>query len=270
MSLPRTRPSDTLLDLLRGAGKRGGSARSLIAVGELFGLTANTVRVTLSRLVARGLLESPCRGQYRLASHGDALNDFVERWRLGEGRLRAWQPGDWLFAHLQGDLPASLWALEALGFRAVRTGLHARPDNLALGLDELRALGERIGLAGSVLLVAGRPQGSPTAAHWLRAWHPSALDDGYLEMLQQLRTSAARLRHLPVAEARLESFRLGGEAIHRLAKDPLLPAEFVDVAARKALWREMIKYEALGKSIWAGAFQEPVDTMPIPQLATAG
>ncbi|MBX3705713.1 MAG: hypothetical protein KF911_03685 [Pseudomonadales bacterium] len=269
MGLSRSRPSDTLLDLLRAAGRRGHSARSLISAGELFGLTENTVRVTLSRLMGRGLIESPSRGRYRLATRADALNDFVERWRLGETRVRDWQPGTWLLAHPQGDLPGNTWALEALGFREVRPGLYARPDNLALDLDALRALGSGIGLTPETLLAAARPQGNATA-QWYRAWHPAALDDGYVEALERLRTSAARLARLPVADARLESFRLGGEAIHRLAKDPLLPTEFVDTASRAALWAAMTEYETLGKAVWTGAFNEPTHALPIPQLAAGG
>jgi phenylacetic acid degradation operon negative regulatory protein len=268
MAATRSRPSDIVLDLLRGARSRGQSARSLVAAGALFGLTDNTVRVTLSRLMARGLIESPARGTYRLTQRTDALNAFVERWRLGEARVRPWRSGEWLFAHVQGELAGNLWALDALGFREVRGGLYARPDNLALQIDALRALGAGIGLAPGVLLIAGRPDGEPMPAAWLRAWHPAALDDGYVDMLQRLRDSAAKLERLPADEARLQSFRLGGEAIHLLAKDPLLPADVVDAEARAELWREMTQYEALGKSIWAGAFDSTIRAMPIPQLAT--
>jgi len=268
--MTRTRPSDTLLDLLRGAGRRGRSARSLIAVAEQFGLGENTVRVTLSRLVARGVVESPDRGRYRLTARTDSLNEFVERWRLGESRVRPWAPREWLFAHRADDVRDDAWALEALGFREVRAGLHARPDNLTLTLDELRCLGTGIGLAPRTLLVAGRLPGETDASPWRESWDPAALNGGYATMVERLRSSGARLPQLPLAGARLESFRLGGEAIHLLAKDPLLPDGFVDVAARAALWREMVAYEAIGTVAWAGAFHEPTDSMPIPQLAAGG
>jgi phenylacetic acid degradation operon negative regulatory protein len=271
MGLPRSRPSDTILDLLRAAGPDGLSARSLVGVAELFGLSENTVRVTLSRLVAREHIASPARGQYCLATQANALNDFVERWRLGELRVRPWRPGEWLFAHPGDDLPGNAWALEALGFREVRQGLHARPDNLSQSLDELRELGAGIGLPVGTLLLAARPQGEASTSQWHRAWHTGTLDDDYAQTTERLRESAARLLDLSAAEARLESFRLGGEAIHKLAKDPLLPAEFVDVGARLELWKAMTDYERLGKSVWSGAFAEPTQSMPIPQLdARAG
>jgi phenylacetic acid degradation operon negative regulatory protein len=270
MERSRTRPSDTLLDLLRGAGRRGRSARSLIAVAELFGISENIVRVTLSRLVSRGVVESPDRGRYRLTARADGLNAFVERWRLGEARVRPWRSDAWLLAHPADADERNAWALHALGFLEVRSGLWARPDNLALRLDELRDLGEGIGLAPATLLIAGRLEGEILADAWRNAWDPAALNERYLTMIERLRDSGSRLPHLPQAVARLESFRLGGEAIHLLAKDPLLPAGFVDIAARAALWREMVAYEAIGVAAWAGAFHDVTESMPTPQLAAGG
>jgi phenylacetic acid degradation operon negative regulatory protein len=270
MGPTRSRPSDTILDLLRAAGEEGLSARTLISAGEFFGLTENAIRVTLSRLVARGLIESPVRGRYALARQANALNNFVERWRLGELRVRPWRPGEWLFAHPGSALPGTTWALDALGFREIRSGLCARPDNLTLSLDELRALGTHIGLPADTLLFTGRPQGESAGLPWSRAWRPARLDDDYAQTIERLRDSAARLPALPTGEACLESFRLGGEAIHKLAKDPLLPAEFVDVGARLELWKVLSDYEKLGRQIWSAALDELSPTMPIPGLAPPG
>lgn len=266
----RSRPSQTILDLLRAAGEAGLSARTLISAGEIFTLGENAIRVTLSRLVARGLIESPERGRYALARQANVLGSFVERWRLGELRVRPWRPGDWLFAHPGRDLPGAAWALEALGFREIRSGLCARPDNLTLSLDELRSLGSGIGLPADTLLFTGRPQGESTGHPWPRTWRPAALDDDYAQTIERLRASAARLPGLPVGEACRESFRLGGEAIHKLAKDPLLPAEFVDVGARLELWKVMSEYEKLGRQVWSAALEESSPTLPIPGLASPG
>lgn len=270
MTRERTRPSDIVLDLLRSARGRRRRAVSLIAAGALFGFNENTMRVTLSRLMARGLIESPERGLYRLTQQTDALNDFVERWRLGEQRVAAWRPGCWLFAHAPGARPADDWVLQTLGFREVRPGLHARPDNLTIPLAELRALAAGLGLDAGVLLLAGEPEGEAVPATWVAAWDVDALNVAYHEGRRRLEASAARLPAIPVHEACLECFTLGGEMIHRLAKDPLLPGELVNTAARESLWRAMLDYDVQGKEIWAAGRQQRLLHMPRPQLTMAG
>jgi phenylacetic acid degradation operon negative regulatory protein len=266
MSESRNRPADVVLDLLRSVGQRGHSVRFLVDAGGLFGFSENTVRVTLSRLVSRGLLESPARGRYRLARRADPVNAFVERWRDGEGRRRPWTPGHWLLAHLVDADAHSRWVLESLGLREVRAGLLARPDNLDLDLAGLRRLATGMGLADSVLLAVAEPEDGPVPAGWLEAWRPEVLAAGYDDLLRRLRESAARLADLPRDRGRLESFRLGGEVIHCLAKDPLLPPELLDATTRETLWREMLDYDALGKRVWAGTREGTPGTLPIPQL----
>ncbi len=272
MSHARARPSDIILDLLRSARSRRQSAAALIEAGALFGFTENTMRVNLSRLVARGILESPGRGVYRLSKRTDALNDFVERWRLGEDRVQPWEPGRWLVSHgadgAQAGREACRWALDALGVREVQPGLLARPENLALDLNALRDLATGIGLAPDVVLVSGTPQGERMPVRWLSAWNPAALNADYADAVARLRESARRLTELVPAEARLECFRLGGEMIHRLAKDPLLPAPLVDTEARAALHQAMLAYDRQGKEIWAAVNQQELNQMPRPQLAT--
>ncbi len=264
MSRERTRPSDVILDLLRSARGRRQSAGRLIASGILFGFSENTMRVTLSRLLARGRIESPARGEYRLSPRTDALNDFVERWRLGEDRVRPWTPGQWLFVHAPALDTAGRWALDALGFREIRAGLLSRPDNLTLDGEELHRLAVSIGLADDVLLIAGTARQAPS---WDGCWDPEALNADYRRSLARLTESRERLTELPRDEARLECFTLGGEMIHRLAKDPLLPRQMIDASARQALWRAMLDYEAQGKRIWAGAAKDELKQMPRPRLA---
>lgn len=267
MSGARVRPADVLLDLLRSVGARGHSVRQLVRIGGLFGFTENRVRVTLSRLVARGLVESPRRGRYRLAPGTDAVNEFVERWRLGEDRVRPWTPGDWLFAHQPGPTPRSRWALEALGFREAAPGLYLRPDNLQLEVEALHALGTGIGLDSQVLMLVGRPGGAAAADAWPGLWQPAALLAHQRELLQRLEASSDRLAGMSRDRARLETFRLGGEVIHALAKDPLLPEELAETGIRAELWRAMLDYDARGKAIWASGEGEKPGTMPVPQLA---
>jgi len=261
----RARPSDVILDLMRGRSAKGLSAGYLIEACSLFGFKDNTVRVTLSRLQARGLIDSPERGIYRLAATADPVNEFVERWRDGERRVREWRAGDWIVVHLPGVDGHAFWALDALGFREVRETLFARPDNLDLLRDQLQQMARRIGLPADALFVYGEV--SEDAQRWRQVWNCSAVEAGYAEMQQRLQISAQRLSNLSRDDARLESFRLGGEAINLLAKDPLLPGQWVDINLRRSLWQQTIDYERQGKRIWAYSRSTSSDVFPVARAA---
>lgn len=254
-----------MLDLLRGVSERGRPASYLVESGRLFGFTENTVRVTLSRLVNRGLLACPERGRYRLADQTDHLQSFIERWRLGENRVRQWKPGTWVLAVLSKRAASSLWALDALGFREVNPHLFVRPDNLAVTLTELTQLAIGIGVGMDVLLLEGQLAGE---AAWMSLWNPENLNNGYRDIVKRLDSSSKKLLGLSMGEAQLESFRLGGEAIKLLAKDPLLPAEVIDVKAREKFCQLLMDYNRAGKDIWASA-GELHHTMPVRQLVRA-
>ncbi|MDZ7686030.1 MAG: hypothetical protein U5O39_14265 [Gammaproteobacteria bacterium] len=268
MTRHRAKAGDVLLDLLRGAGAEARTAAYLIENGELFGFTENTVRVTLSRLQSRGVIESPARGCYRLAQTADPVNEFVERWRLGEHRVRPWNGRDWLFVHTTDESGRSRWAMEAAGLRQVRSKLFVRPDNLNLSLEALEDLLERIGLEKSALFIAGEPAGD-SASGWMKLWPCDMLSAEYRTMADRLAASLERLPSLDTETARIETFRVGGEGIHLLAKDPLLPAPFVDIEARRRLWSTMCEYDARGREIWAVSRRDKDSSLPIPRLANA-
>jgi phenylacetic acid degradation operon negative regulatory protein len=244
-----------------------------MSAGRLFGFTENTLRVTLSRLVSRGTLTSPRRGYYRLSEDTDELNRFVDDWRLGESRTRPWSPGQWLICHWEAkpltggnahrtvtrsSSSKTQWALESLGFREVRRGLWARPDNLALELSQLRVRLRGLCLDSNALILGPCLIDSETEDAWRNAWRADTLAEGYRSALKRLEQSVQSLDALPKQQAKLESFTLGGEVIHLLAKDPLLPGEWLDARDRERLWQAMLRYDQQGKDIWA----EPEDYSP--------
>jgi hypothetical protein len=77
------------------------------------------------------------------------------------------------------------------------------------------------------------------------------LEQGYVELTAKLEHSADRLQKKPLALAKVESFTLGGEGLHLLAKDPYLPAELQSPRNRERLWQTMLRYDDLGRSIWS-------------------
>jgi phenylacetic acid degradation operon negative regulatory protein len=257
------------LDLLSTLRSGSMPVRALVAAAELFGIEENSLRVSLARLYAAGSVDRDERGRYRLARTETPLKQQVLGWRGLERRIvDAWS-GDWVavIGAPQGRRsPArrSSRALELLGMRALRPGLHVRPDNLVGGVDALRT--RYAGLCEptrSESQSGGGEEMSPPVvarladvveldARRARAlWNAERLERDYATLLETLYDSERRLDALPPAEAMVESFLVGGRVLRALNVDPLLPAPIVDVAARRALVEAMLRYDRAGRAKWS-------------------
>lgn len=241
-----------ILDLLRTYQDRGTSARNIMAAAGMFKFSENQVRVTLSRLVARGLVENYERGRYRLASTSDPVADFVEEWRNGEDRRRPWKPGTYVLIQLPHADKRSLWVLEATGFLRIAETVWCRPDNLSRAGTELKDFLFELGLQNDSLFVPSATLLPDEEDKLFDDYKIDTLENGYQKMSRRIAESALRLTTLPADAARIESFNLGGEAIELLVKDSLLPDQKQDPAERRNLWQAMIDYDELGRGIWAG------------------
>lgn len=247
-------PKSLVLDLLRVAADPQ-PIRGLCEIGALFGFTDNAMRVAITRLVGRGLLESDERGWYRLAPVATPRADFVERWRLGDRRLRTWK-GAWLVVWLpKGASRAvrrrSLAVLEWIGLREGLPGMHVRPDNLIGAVDAMREQAVTLGLEPDAEMFVGRDWSSATVERWARdLWPAAALLRRCREATRDLERSAARLLDMPSEQAVVQSFQRGGMAIGVLATDPLLPDAIVDGSERRALTEATLRYDALGRRVW--------------------
>ena len=259
--MARVTPKSLVLDLLR-VTPRPVEVRRLIEVGELFGLQPSAVRVALSRLARRGLVESDERGSYRLAPRAGVVSRLVDAWRRGDGRTRRWC-GGWLCVHHprgggRSVRRRSQRALARFGFREGLEGLWVRPDNLRAARASIVADLAELGLMPGAETFVGRGFAAATEAG-LRGtlWPLARLRAGWSDALAALERSRGRLRALPPGEALVESFLVGGEAIRVLATDPLLPDEILDGAERRALGEAMRSYDGLGKTIWKSYLEAP-------------
>ena len=68
-----------ILDLLSTLRRGSMPVRALVAAGSFFGIEENALRVALTRLLARGLVERDERGQYRAGSRAGALDRWIKR-----------------------------------------------------------------------------------------------------------------------------------------------------------------------------------------------
>ncbi len=272
----RVTPKTLILDLLRVAPEHTAPVRGLVAIGELFGFTDNAVRVSVTRLVTAGLLESDERGSYRLSRVADPVAQHVEGWREGEARRRSWR-GGWLAAWLPARAPrrirgASRRALDLLGFVEALPGLMARPDNLAGSTGAIRERLDGLGLEGDArVFEVGRFDDALESRLRDEAYPTAAIAKSWASMRAELTRSEKRLPRLPVENAVVESFLRGGAAIRILATDPLLPDEILPGDGRAELTAAMKRYDRRGRRLWGG-FAEGLEmrTSPADLTATIG
>jgi phenylacetic acid degradation operon negative regulatory protein len=250
--------------------------RALVAAGEVFAISPESIRVALVRLCAQGTVERNERGFYRLAPAAQPVQSHVVAWTRTEERLVPWR-GGWIGVHTgglergdRGGQRRRTRALQFLGFRELERDLFVRPDNLRGGVDALRDQLRALGLDGAALVFA-IAQFDPATEEKARAlWNAAALRRGYRDSGAELARSAAQLERLPLHTAMRESFVLGGGAIRQLALDPLLPEPIVPAGERAALVETMRGYDRLGRACWR-SFMKAHDApyLQTPRTASA-
>jgi phenylacetic acid degradation operon negative regulatory protein len=246
-----------------------------VEIGELFGLTGNAVRVSVTRLLGAGLLESDERGSYRLSARAAPLSAHVEAWRLGERRVRPWN-GEWLSVWLPRSAPRSRRAqseraLGLVGHRAGLAGIWVRPDNLAESPEATARKLAELGLEAEARSFRAHDFDAELVELWKRElWQTKTLVAAQRAMRQRLEQSRRKIHCLPVGPAAVETFLLGGAAIRLLSTDPLLPSEIADTAERAALTAAMLDYDRAGRGIWAKLGSEIVHQAAPAHLSLVG
>jgi len=230
--------------------------RALVAAGTVFGISPQSMRVALVRLLERGTIERNERGQYRLAAAAQAVQAHVAGWTRLEERVIPWR-GGWIGVHTSGlgrahrtRLRRRARALEFVGFAELEADLFVRPDNLRGGVDAVRAELRALGLEPKALVFALGQLDPAADARARSLWDGSALCRAYRATRAELAQSTARLERAAGHDAMIESFLLGGRAIRQLALDPLLPEPIVAAGERAALVEAMREYDRLGRACW--------------------
>ncbi len=248
-------PKSLILNLLRVAD---GPLTSREAVGAcaLFGIRENSVRVSLVRLAAAGLIEAAGRGSYRLGPRASALAHDLAGWRTAEERLCDWD-GGWLMVSTGGlgrsdrsALRQRERALALAGFQALEPTLYVRPDNLAGHAPVMRERLHKLGLDKGAPVFCARDLDAARDQTARQLWNGEQLSAQYRATRQRLETWMTEADELDTDVAARECYLLGHHAIRQLVFDPLLPEPLVDVAERRAFTAMVQTYDRVGHWIW--------------------
>lgn len=263
-------PKNLILSLLMAAPDLSLSSRQAVGACAMFGISENSVRVTLVRLVSAGLLETATRGSYRLGPQAEGIASELSRWRQKEERACEWQ-GQWLVASTgalsrsdRTALRSRERALAMTGFRALDDALHIRPDNIVGHARHLRERLGRLGLGQDVPVFSAADFDDVREAHARQLWDGPTLNAGYVRLRLQLERWMADNAHQPAQMAARECYLLGNEGIRAVVFDPLLPEPLVDVEARRACFEAVRRIDETGHRIWRGLLQQLADGVISP------
>lgn len=262
----RADPKRLILELLLANGDKPLTAREAIQASALFRISEGSLRVTLARLSATGLIDAAGRGAYRLGPAAIDLAGEVATWRTLENRLRPWT-GGYIVVHSgalgrsdRSALQRRERALQMLGFRVFERGLHIRPDNIEANIDAVRQRLYKLGLDREAAVFSAGDFDTVREAAVRQLWDGTALNHTYTELNAQLETWLAGADRLALKVATRESFFMGGGAIRQLVFDPLLPEPLVDAAARHAFIQTVHRFDAAGRAIWQRFFASLAET----------
>ncbi|MGZ3452468.1 MAG: PaaX family transcriptional regulator C-terminal domain-containing protein [Polyangiales bacterium] len=260
-----------VLQLLSAVGERPAPASALVRACGIFGVTENSTRVTLARLLADGTLEASARGEYKLGSSTEALTREVTRWRDVEKQIRRWD-GSFVAVHGaalgrsdRAELRRRERALRLLGFATLEKDLDVRPDNLEGGCDALRTRLHALGLDPRALVFRITDLDEALSQRAQKLWDGRTLEHAYRRTRERLERWVDREPTLSREIAARESFLLGSEAIRQILFDPRLPEPLVDVAERRALVEAMRRFDVAGRKIWMRLFGVAPDMHPDPR-----
>ena len=231
------------------------SVRGLISVGEIMGHNENAMRVALARLKRKTLIEQASRGHYQLSEKASVLDAFISRWSKGEKRRRAFK-GQYLLAFVKSEKRSArdnlVRALSLSGFERSEEGCFLRPDNLSLSTAELREfLSGAFNASAQFRLATVCPEPA-LAKEWRTLFSAAGKDDKYRKLSKRLATqSAAIAKGAQEVSALLpEATLLGEKAVATLAFDALLPSEWHDDEARRALTKQTKKFTQNTRKLW--------------------
>lgn len=254
-------PKNILLDLMGVNSNNQLTTPELQPISEAFNLSINNLRVTLNRLVSAGLVSNAERGSYRLTAKALQKRRFINRWRDDRLMRPDWD-GSWVGCHLpkgadRTERSSSLRALQWYGFKPGLEQLWIRPDNLTPGSAELHSGLRKLGLEALSHCFVITEIETTLAKQWCSLWDVRTLDNHYLELLDALSRSLDNLAKQPRKNSLAETWRLGGEAIHLLATDPLLPQQIRPGHCYENLKNTMKRYDVVGRSLWLKQLRQP-------------
>ncbi len=247
-------PRNIILDLMGVSHPNPMEAAHLPVISHVFSVPVNNLRVALTRLAAKGMLDNTQRGVYRLSAKAIVRNEFTRRWKSPQYSDKPWD-ASWIACHLskgsnRSIRSKSINALNWFGFKPGLDGIWVRPNNLVQSVSELLSVLRSLGLEAHAQVFSINDVEATLAKSWQTLWATTELDTRYQQLNEKLLHSFKQLQSAQPTTTLLETCLLGSEAIHLLATDPQLPPDIRPACHYEELRTTMLEYDQIGRKIW--------------------
>ncbi len=245
------KPKQLLVNLLSVADQPI-SAQQLIGIAELFDITPNNARVTLARLTADAMIESPQRGLYQLGPKARSLAEDISHWRELESGVLAWQD-DWIGVYIgtlgrtdRTGLRRRTRILSLAGFEPLEQNLWLRPNNLRGGVAAIRQRLYQLGLEECARVMRLDDFSDAEQQQAMQLWDLDKLSQCYREETAEMIEWMKMASGLSLEEGARQSFLLGDRVLRHIVFDPLLPSQMIDAALRSTYIDTMVRFDDVG------------------------
>jgi phenylacetic acid degradation operon negative regulatory protein len=241
--------------MLAGKGRKVKAAHMVLAC-SLFGVSENSARVAMARLVAEGQLKSAGRGVYTLGKEAVYTGQDIQSWSNRLTATCAWNGNFYAVftAHLgrsnRKQLQARTKAFTLMGFREFEQGLFVRPANLAIGLDGVLQKLQAQGVEKQCIAFEMLPVNEAQTKSLQKLWEIRKLEKHYVSHTRKLNDWMQGYTRMKLEKAARDAYLVGSEAIYEVRRDPLLPAEWIDAAARQQFFESVLRFDETGTRVW--------------------
>lgn len=249
-------PKQLILGLMLAGKGRQVKAAHMVMACSLFGVSENSARVAMARLAAEGQLKSAGRGVYTLGKQAVFTGQDIQSW---SNRLTATCPWKGNFyaaftSHLgrsnRKQLQAREKALALMGFREFQQGLFVRPANLSMGLSGIQEKLLAQGVEKDILVFELLPANASQLKTLQKLWDLRKLEKHYKSHTKKLNDWMQGYSRMKLEKAARDAYLVGSQAIYEVRRDPLLPAEWIDAAARQQFFESVLRFDETGTRVW--------------------
>lgn len=245
-----------ILNLILAQETKNIAVQDLIMACDLFGIKANGVRVTVQRLVNKGLLIATERGMYQLGPEAKRFAKGIVQWRKSLQQLTAWKH-DWIGVQCaelgrvdRKALKERERALLLNGFRELTKDFYIRPNNIKGELQSVCSRLHSFGLEEKAMVFNITEFDRVTQTRIPPLWEREKLEKNYRLTREALSNWLDNADYLPLHQAATESFILGDQAIRQMVYDPLLPDPMINSRERELFLNVLIQFDDVGNKIW--------------------